>query len=346
MRIQTLLLTLFCGLMGSINERASAQESTSVPTAMRWFKGNTHTHTNNSDGDSPPDVVAKWYRNNGYDFLMLTDHNKRTEVDEIQQEIDALNAEEQRKPFLLIPGEEVTSSAPAPDPGRNFPIHTCGLNTETTVGEQKSTTKQATLQQQIDAIRKAGGTPSVNHPNFGWALTPEDLGAMSKLRHFEIYNGHPTVNNLGGGGVPSCEGIWDILLSRGMRLYGVAVDDAHNFKRFARDVSNPGRGWVVVRAKDLTPTAIMQGLNDGDFYASTGVMLEDVATSGTGTLTLTIAAKGTAKFQTEFIGKDGKVLKTDDSMEPAYQLQPEDLYVRARVTSSNGDLAWTQPLFR
>src|SRR5687768_12129771 len=42
---------------------AGAQEP--APSALRWFKGNTHTHTLNSDGDSPPDVVVRWYRENG-----------------------------------------------------------------------------------------------------------------------------------------------------------------------------------------------------------------------------------------------------------------------------------------
>ena len=29
-----------------------------VPPVDRWFKGNTHTHTTNSDGDAPPEQVA------------------------------------------------------------------------------------------------------------------------------------------------------------------------------------------------------------------------------------------------------------------------------------------------
>ena len=47
----------------------------------RWFKGNLHTHTLNSDGDSLPDEVVRWYRAHGYQFLVLTDHNFLTSVD-------------------------------------------------------------------------------------------------------------------------------------------------------------------------------------------------------------------------------------------------------------------------
>lgn len=309
----------------------------------RWFKGNTHTHTKNSDGDSTPGVVARWYRDNHYDFLFLTDHNVRTEIEDLQREISEENARDNRKPFLLIPGEEVSDNWKEGE--RNHPLHTNALGTTMAVGKQGGKSLVDTLQNCIDAIHRAGGLPHVNHPNFVWALTADDLYKLRNLRHFEIYNGHPQVNNLGGGGLPSTEEIWDNLLSRGRLYYGVAVDDAHNFKKFARNLANPGRGWVMVRAEELTPSAIIGGLSRGDFYASSGVELEDVTTDGK-RLALKIKQFRLEKYRTEFIGKGGQVLKVDVSMEPSYELKPEDLYVRARVTSSSGDHAWTQPLYR
>lgn len=41
----------------------------------RFYRGNTHTHTLWSDGDGAPEQVADWYKNHGYDFLVLSDHN-------------------------------------------------------------------------------------------------------------------------------------------------------------------------------------------------------------------------------------------------------------------------------
>ena len=35
----------------------------------RWFKGNIHTHTTESDGDETPQKVVRWFRRHGYDFL-------------------------------------------------------------------------------------------------------------------------------------------------------------------------------------------------------------------------------------------------------------------------------------
>src|SRR5262249_3750487 len=70
--------------------------------ALRWYKGNTHTHTLNSDGDSTPDEVARWYREHGYQFLVLTDHNVLTRVDGLNS---ILGADDQ---FLIVKGEEVS----------------------------------------------------------------------------------------------------------------------------------------------------------------------------------------------------------------------------------------------
>ncbi len=36
-----------------------------------WYQGNTHTHSFWSDGDDFPEMVADWYKRNGYHFLVL-----------------------------------------------------------------------------------------------------------------------------------------------------------------------------------------------------------------------------------------------------------------------------------
>src|SRR5690606_23780544 len=108
-----------------------------------------------SDGDSTPGLVARWYRNNGYDFLFLTDHNIRTEIEELNAEIAQENAEMKRKSFLLIPGEEVSSNLDKDE--RRYAVHTNGLDTKTTVGRQRGNSVVELLQKAIDGIIAAGG---------------------------------------------------------------------------------------------------------------------------------------------------------------------------------------------
>jgi hypothetical protein len=200
------------------------------------------------------------------------------------------------------------------------------------------------LQRNVDAIRKENGVPHINHPNFRWAVTPGELGQVRNTKLFEIYNGHPQVNNLGGGGVPGLEEAWDAILSTGTLLYGIAVDDAHVFKQAGNpDVAGPGRGWVMVRAPRLDARLLLEAMERGDFYASTGVVLED-ARADAKAVTVTVKADAWAKYRIQFVGKGGRILRDVPASSATYEIAGDEGYVRARVLESNGRMAWVQPV--
>jgi predicted metal-dependent phosphoesterase TrpH len=300
---------------------------------VQWYKGNLHTHTLNSDGDSSPLEVATWYRENGYRFLVLSDHNFLTEVDRFNPIIGATEK------FLLIQGEEVTARF------ADKHVHVNAIDLRKLLLPEQGATLVETIQKNVDVIRNAGAIPSVNHPNFHWSMTSRDLIQVENLTHFEVYNGHPGVNNNGGGDAESLDQMWDAILTAGRRVYGVAVDDAHHFKKFGPTYSNPGKGWVMVRAERLETAQIAAALRAGDFYASTGVVLENVERSTKG-LSLRIAQTGDHKFTTYFLGARGEVLARSGSLEARYEFRGGESYVRARVEASNGAIAWTQPAWR
>jgi hypothetical protein len=327
------LLGLYCASWGlrSADVSARAQRSTAN---LRWYKGNTHTHTLNSDGDSTPDDVVRWYREHGYRFLVLSDHNFLTSV----EGLNALHGADEQ--FLLIKGEEVT------DRLGEKPIHINGLDVSTRVEPQHGSTVVDVIQGNVDAIRKANGVPHVNHPNFQWAITGDDLMRVERYKLFEIYNGHHQVNNLGGGGVPGMEEVWDRLLSSGRTVYGIADDDAHVFKQPGNpNVAGPGRAWVVVRAERLAARPIVEALERGDFYASTGVELADYQVTDKA-VTVAIREQPYSKYRVQFIGKNSQVLKEVTSSPATYSFTGDERYVRAKVFESNGRVAWTQPVIR
>jgi hypothetical protein len=302
------------------------------PAAKRWYKGNTHTHTLNSDGDSTPDEVVRWYREHGYQFLVLTDHNFLTSI----AGLNALHGADER--FLVIKGEEVT------DRFGTKPLHVNGLDVNAQVTPQGGTSVSDVLQRNVDAIRKADGVPHINHPNFQWAATADDLIKVRNNKLFEIYNGHPQVNNVGGGGVPGLEEAWDTILSAGILLYGIAVDDAHVFKQPGNpNVAGPGRGWVAVRAARLEARAILEAMERGDFYASTGVELAEYEVTSSA---MRIAVRPTtfSKYRIQFIGKGGRLLAERAEPSAIYAFKGDEGYVRARVLESNGQIAWGQPV--
>jgi hypothetical protein len=297
----------------------------------QWFKGNTHSHTDQSDGDSPPEAVARWYKTHGYRFLVLSDHNVFTDPKTLAHLVDST--------FLLIPGEELTSSF------ERKPVHVNGLNIPGLIEARTDSTLVGTIQKNVDAVREARGVPHINHPNFRWAFGYEELRQVRNDKLFEIWNGHPLVHNLGGGDHDSLEDIWDRLLTDGKRLYGIAVDDAHHFQgEFAPERSNPGRGWIVVRAPLLEANALVDAMEAGQFYASTGVTIADVRVEPT-RLTITIEPRGDFKYTTEFIGRGGRVLARSGGLTAAYGLRGDEGYVRARVRDSMGYHAWVQPVF-
>ncbi len=322
--VAVLGLTMMLGLAAFLG----AQER-----KMLWYKGNTHTHTLNSDGDSTPDEVVRWYREHGYNFLVLTDHNFLTNVDGL----NAIHAAEGK--FLVIKGEEVS------DRFGDKPIHINGLNIRELVQPQGGTSVTSTIQNNVNAIRKVEGVPHINHPNFHWAIGAENIKAVNNVRLFEVYNGHPTVNNLGGGGWPGLEAMWDDILSSGRVIYGIAVDDAHVFKNPAdKTKPTPGHGWIMVRAERLGVDEILRAIENGDFYASTGVTLRDYQVSDR-EIRITIQEEHESKYTVHFIGKDGKLLKEVVTNPAVYAFKGDELYVRAKIMESNGKVAWTQPVF-
>jgi len=309
-------------------------QSTPLRPALRWYKGNTHTHTLNSDGDSTPDDVVRWYRENGYNFLVLTDHNFVTSV----EGLNALHGADEK--FIVIKGEEIS------DTFAKKPIHINGLNVSRMIEPQHGASVLDTIQRNVDAVRAASGVPHINHPNYEWAITADDLKQVKNDKLFEIYNGHHLVNNLGGGGVPGLEEVWDIILTNGTLLYGIAVDDAHTFKQpWNRNSARPGQGWVMVRAPRLDTDEILAAMERGDFYASTGVELSDYQVNDQ-EMKITIKQEGSSKYRVLFIGAGGRLLKEEIASPATYQFRGDETYVRAKVIESNGRVAWIQPVWR
>lgn len=66
------------------------------------LRGDFHVHTNKSDGNEPPAIVCANYRKKGYDFIVITDH------DRYFPSLDAIAAyKDAQIPLVIMPGEEV-----------------------------------------------------------------------------------------------------------------------------------------------------------------------------------------------------------------------------------------------
>ena len=307
---------------------------------MPWFKGNLHTHTNKSDGDSSPETVVDWYSNNKYDFLVLSDHNHLTILDSNQTKL------------LLIPGEEITLNLP-------YTIHINAIGIKKVIEPTLRSTKVKTLQANIDNIISSGGLAEINHPNFRWALNEKDLVQVRGAHFIEVFNGNYNTHNYGGGGKKSVEEMWDEMLSKKIKIWGVAVDDSHHFKEeFAPHRHNPGRGWVEVFAKNLSEKNILDSMRNGNFYFSNGVKFKNIKFNKE-KIELSIAGdyfnKGLSnslltdsKYTTQLISNEGEIIEEINGKSVKFNLVNENneyTYYRTKTISSTGSIGWTQPIF-
>ena len=307
---------------------------------MPWFKGNLHTHTNKSDGDSSPETVVDWYSNNKYDFLVLSDHNHLTILDSDQTKL------------LLIPGEEITLNLP-------YTIHINAIGIKKVIEPTIRPTKVKTLQANIDNIINSGGLAEINHPNFRWALNEKDLVQIRGAHFIEVFNGNYNTHNYGGGGKKSVEEMWDEMLSKNIKIWGVAVDDSHHFKEeFAPHRHNPGRGWVEVFSKDLSEKNILDSMRNGNFYFSNGVKFKNISFNKE-KIELSISGdyfnKGLSnslvtdsKYTTQLISNDGEIIEEVDGKTVKLNLiknTQKYTYFRTKTISSTGSIGWTQPIF-
>lgn len=404
----------------------------------RWWKGNTHTHTWWSDGDAPPEVIAAWYKEHGYQFLVLSDHNimqqgekwysigdpvrKPEQIQDAYQDyrnmfpegwIEERNVDgekqvklktleefrhlfEEPERFIFVKGEEITDRFHA------HPIHMNGVNTVDYIAPQGGNSISDTIQNNLDAVKAQSEKYNqpmfvhLNHPNFYFAQSPEDFFYLDHDEgegYFEMYNGHSSVANYGDERHQSAERMWDIVLAKRLGelnrsvLYGVAVDDAHEYTRWGTEYTNPGRGWIMVRSAWLTPNKITEAVKRGDYYNSTGVTLKKLEI-GDKRIDLEIDKEQGVEYTIEFVGTPrdvnmepevlvqphghrhvtdhqhtqvktysediGKVFKTVKGSKASYQASGDEIYVRARITSSKAhpnpheqgdrEMAWTQPL--
>ena len=124
---------------------------------------------------------------------------------------------------------------------------------------------------------------------------------------------------------------------------GLATDDAHGYHAYGVGKVNPGRGWVMVRSPYLSAEAVVRGLEAGDFYASTGVVLSDYRVSTT-SMSVTIAKTTFSKYRIQFIGRGGRLLKEESASPATYTFTGDEGYVRAKILESNGQTAWCQPV--
>lgn len=336
----------------------------------------------------PASMVQKCEERFGSDWLVTRERDGLREI-RLKTYEDVRTKLEEPGHFLLIQNEEIGSVV------GDHTIHINALNLaeciQSKTGQDVADTissNLATIQDQAKRLNRPI-LGQVNHPNYAfYDISPEDLAAASTAKFFEVCNGHPGTRNLGDATHPSAERLWDIANTIRLEkmhlppLYATGTNDAHVYADLSPGHANPGRAWIMVRAEQLTAAAIIEAMDRGDFYASTGVVLRNVAYDAKHkTITVEVQPEAGVRYTIEFIGtlagvdptgqliddasadnqkrparkyspEVGKVFSSTQDTNATYQLSGKELYVRAVVRSDKPtpsvpgrtQEAWCQPV--
>ncbi len=287
-----------------------------------WLKGGVHIHTTRSDGKLEPDAVVEVYRQHGYDFLVFGDHWKIT----VPQAPEGMT---------IIPGAEFDARLDD-DPAE---FHFIAVAPQTVQVKAKDPYEMAGELLPRCAYLVAA------HPYWS-SMSTEQVLRLARLGvpAMEVYNHGCQVDN----GLGYSMYAWDQVLSRGLRMNALAVDDAH-FR--SNDYCG---GWVMLKAADRRPESIIAALQAGAFYSTTGAILLDVQFPQPDALQVRCSAAAEIMFRCNaYFGNvccasDGQLL-TDATWKLPDQSKRQDRHrtrlVRIEVTDPAGKKAWSNPFY-
>ena len=208
-------------------------------TTFNEYKGNLHSHTTESDGVDTPTQVMNAYKDAGYNFNAITDHNIITSDPGVSD-------------ILFLSGVES-------DVG-NFYFHINRImpGTLTSFNSIESILSSASVERSFVYI---------NHPVN--EITSRDIGAQRHYYGVEVWNSFYSeeYNRLSENKI-------DEILTNGGRIYLLAGDDLHDLSN-----SKYLTGAVYVYANNLTQDDIITNLKRGNFYSSNGALISSINVS-------------------------------------------------------------------
>ena len=279
-----------------------------------WYKGVLHLHTTNSDGKLGPMEVYDRYKEKGYDFIAITDHDVITKLG-IKPD----------KNFLAIENS-VEFAGGSHNIRLDLLMPILGIGFE----NDKLCDYDTNHQDTIDYIIENNGLAIIHHPNWVWGGKFNELAKLKRYHGMEVFNAVLKE----GVGSPFAFEKWDYLLSRSNKIWGFAVDDMH----WPKD-NQIFKGWIMVDAESLTKKDIFDSIKKGKFYGSTGGAIKEHYIDGNKFIVNSYNGE-----EIIFIGDHGKILKVVDGINGEIEIDKKYRYIRCEVRSRDG-MAFTQPVF-
>ncbi len=275
------------------------------------YRINLHTHTTRSDGAAFPEEAIERYHSAGYDALALTDHWVFGKSQTAENGL------------LLLSGIEYDTKTDTKD----GLFHIVGIG----MREDPRLPRDATVQEMIDAIKRAGGFAILAHP--AWSLnTPAQILPLKNVDATEIYN---SVSGVHMSRRADSSLIVDMLGAQG-RLYPLlASDDTHYYD------SDTCAAWIMVHAEACTQEKILEAMYRGDFYATQGPEVH-LHQKGKKMLVDCSPCREIVFFSDRAFSR--RVFEGEGLTSACYTPIENESFIRVQVTDKNGKKAWTNPI--
>lgn len=304
--------------------------TTAFTAPGRFFRGNLHCHSTLSDGRLPPEEVCRRYRAQGYDFIAMTDHFVGLYGYPVA---DTTGFREGG--FTTIPGAELHSGAMTN--GEIWHILAVGLPPDFAAADAPHFDPVAGQESGPEIARRAreaGAFVAVAHPQWG-GLAFEDAMSIEAAHAVEIYNHGCAVEAGRGDGWHMA----DLMLSAGRRLTAIATDDAH----FASP--DAFGGWVMVKAQQNAPEALLDALKTGHFYATQGPELRDLRIEG-GEIVVESSAVERVIVQGRASAALCETGRSLTRVRMSLAKFAESPWLRVTLLDAAGRAAWSNPIWR
>jgi hypothetical protein len=239
---------------GNILELSLFSNDKVYNSESRWYKGDFHTHTTESDGKMTPSAGMSQAKVMELDFFVATDHNM-IPTKWIGDQV------------MVIPGIEITSTkghfnALGLTKWVNWRPSSQDGGMETEVGMNRI----------IREVKEAGAVVSINHPMlkpWEWQFQETEL---SEIDVIEIWN-DPTYKD-NPIATEQALHLWNVLWNDGHRIFGIGGSDSHLLPTESYQDGGPpsviGDPATYIYCEGLSPSTLLKGVLNGHAYVSRG----------------------------------------------------------------------------
>lgn len=322
-----------------------------LDSKKKFFKGNMHCHSNLSDGKMSPEELKDAYKSHGYSFLAITDHehfNCHSYLDD-EEFITITSAEYAIKEF------------PEQSTGTNLNMKVCHLNL---YAKEQDNDFSICYNSIFDHFSKGERREKIRKSEeYERVYSGEGISELIKIANengfFVCYN-HPRWSLENYREYSKYEGLWGVeILNTACHIDGLYEYDINVFDDFLRDgkkifascgddnhsESSMFGAFVMVNAEKLDYNTIISALLNGEFYSSSGPVINEMYVEDN---KVYIKCSDAKRISYSTQGRRATALRAKDNEyvnEAVFEIKQTDGYFRIDVMDEYGNRANTQAYY-